>query len=467
MKKLLIILFVGLSIYSCKDQKSLEKKDDAAVKLLTQAYLYGYPVMTMDYTHKVSTNVVKPDGRGKAPLNQWAGMTTFPKAGFTAVVRPNLDTYYSLVYADLSDGPLYLYIPETDRYYLMPILNAFGDVIESVGSRTTGQGALEIAFVGPDYKGPIDDDLMVIRSSTNLNWMLGRVAVKNDEDGKSEVANFQNRLISKPLAERANKNYLAPEGKVNPEYTEMVPMDAVDDMDISQYFNEMMALLANNPPYKADKKLMKALKKVGIEPGGTFDLSQFSMEQQKQIKAIPKLVQNGFQKMTEKPNEATMQNGWNVNTSGLGEYGTEYALRAYVTKIGYGANQAVDAVYPNAAVDANGEDFDSENNYVLHFDKEMMPPVKGFWSLTMYSKKGFLVDNKIDRYNLGSMKEMTYNDDGSLDVYIQAEAPKGKESNWLPSSHKGEKFELTFRMYWPEQEVINRTWIMPGVEKMD
>jgi len=467
MKKLLFICVLGLVVLSCTKQKNTEKKVDKTVQLLTQAYLYGYPVMTMDYTHKVSTNVVHPDGKGKAPLNQWGGMTMFPRAGFTAVVRPNVDTYYSLVYADLSKGPLYLYIPATERYYLMPILNAYGDVIESVGSRTTGQGALEIAFVGPDYQGDIDKDLRVIRSSTNLNWMLGRVAVKDDIDGKNEVENFQKYLIAKPLDQRKNDEYQAPLGSVNQSYSEMIPMDKVDEMEISQYFNELMTLLVENPPYKEDQKLMSALKKIGIEPGGTFDISKFTEEQQKQIKAIPMTVQKGFAKMTEKPNEATMQNGWNVNTSGLGEYGTQYALRAYVTKIGYGANQAVDAVYPNAAVDSDGEEFFSGNDYVLHFDADKLPPVKGFWSLTMYSKKGFLVDNKIDRYNVGSMKDMIYNEDGSLDIYIQADSPKGHESNWLPSSSSKEAFELTFRMYWPEQEVINRTWVMPGVKKVN
>ncbi|NRB72108.1 MAG: DUF1254 domain-containing protein, partial [Xanthomonadales bacterium] len=101
-----------------------EHVDTAVVKLATQAYLFSYPLLTMYYTHEVSTNVPQNNGVGKAPLNQWAGMHQFPKAGFTDVVRPNVDTYYSVVFADLDEGPLYLSIPATSRYYLMPILNA-------------------------------------------------------------------------------------------------------------------------------------------------------------------------------------------------------------------------------------------------------------------------------------------------------------------------------------------------------
>jgi DNA sulfur modification protein DndE len=463
---LLGLAFLTASCDSKKESKLSDSKDEnSPIKLLAEAYMYGYPIMTMDYTHKLSTNVLEPDGRGKAPYNQWATIEQFPKAEFRAVVRPNLDTYYSLIFADLSDGPLYVYVPSTERYYLMPILNAFGDVIASPGSRTTGQVELEIALVGPNYKGEIDSDLMVVRSQTSLNWLVGRVAVKNDEDGVLEVANFQEKLIVKPLAERNNPNYVAPQGSVNPDYN-FVPSEKVDGLDIVSYFNEMMALMVDNPPTKADAPLMEKLKSVGIVQGGTFDISKFSELEKIEIKKIPKIIQKKFDQITAKPRTETMQNGWSVNTKGLGEYGVDYSLRAYITKIGYGANAAQDAIYPNSAVDMDGNTYSGDHQYKLHFDSDKLPSVKGFWSLTMYTKEGFLVDNPIDRYVLGSMKDITYNEDGSLDIFIQNTAPKSMESNWLPSPGAGVEFELTFRMYWPEENVLNRVWQMPGVVKM-
>lgn len=441
--------------------------DSAAVDLVTQAYLFGYPMMTMHYTHLVSTNVEANNGLGKAPLNQWGNMHKFPKAGFTSVVRPNVDTYYSVVYADLSDGPLYLHIPATERYYLMPILNAHGDVIESLGTRTSGQEALNLAFVGPGYTGDIDDDLTVIRSTTNLNWLIGRVAVKNDEDGESLVSGFQADLIARPLSERNNVDYSIPKGEINPNYIGAVPMDAVDGLDLVAYLNEVMQLMIDNPAYTEDAPLLTQLKTIGIEPGGDFDLSQFNASTQEAMINIPAGVQTAFDGMTASPPPGNLQNGWNVNTSGLGNYGTEYSVRAYVTKIGYGANQAVDAIYPNTAVDGDGQNLSGSHKYVLHFDAGSMPPVRGFWSLTMYDKRGFLVDNAIDRYNLGSMKELTYNSDGSLDLLIQSTPPTGNEANWLPSPPPGEEFELTFRMYYPEEVVIDREFVMPAVERVN
>lgn len=462
------VLFLG-----CKEkhesQKDAENNSNNAqsdISLLREAYAYGYPILTMYYTHQVCTNVVENNGTGNAPLNQWGGMHQFPKAGFTAVVRPNLDTYYSLVYADLSDGPLYLYIPPTKRYYLIPILNAFGDVVASIGSRTTGQDEMHFAFVGPNYDQDIPDHLTVIRSNTSLNWVLGRVAVKNDKDGNEEVVNFQDNLICRPLKEMGKSAYQAPKGKIDSN-KKVIPMEAVDGLDIASYFNKMMALMLTNPPTKADQPFMKKLEAFGIVPGGTFDIGQFNEAQKKEIKDIPNYIQKQFAETTSQPKPELMQNGWSVNTSGLGNYGTDYALRAYVTKIGYGANTPEDAVYPNSAIDLEGNNYNSSNEYILHFDVDKLPPVKGFWSLTMYDKKGFLVDNSINRYNLGSMKDMKYNDDGSLDIYIQAEAPKDNQENWLPSAANGQEFELTFRMYWPDESVLNRNWQMPGVQKIN
>ncbi len=458
---------------SCESSKEMEKNEQAntqttkpAFETLVEAYLYGYPMLTMGYTHKVSTNVEEPNGLGKAPLNQWANMTKFPKYGFTAVVRPNLDTYYSLVYADVSKEPLYIEIPATERYYLIPILNNFGDVEESLGSRTTGQEMVKFVLAGPNTETKFPEDMKVIRSSTSLNWVLGRVAVKNDEDGKEEVENFQKKLVCVPYSEKDNPDYVAPKGTINPDYA-LVPMDKVDGLSIEDYFNEMMTLMVNNPPREEDVPFMEQFLNVGITPGGKFDISAYTPVQQEKIKSIPAMVQKKFAEMTAKPMSENMQNGWNVITKGLGEYGTNYALRAYVTKIGYGANTAEDAIYPNTAVDMDGNSYNGSNKYVLHFDADKLPPVKGFWSLTMYDKKGFLVDNEIDRYVLGSQKELTYNEDGSLDIYIQAKAPEGKESNWLPSTQAGEEFELTFRMYYPEETIINRSWQMPGVQKVD
>jgi hypothetical protein len=137
--------------------------------------------------------------------------------------------------------------------------------------------------------------------------------------------------------------------------------------------------------------------------------------------------------------------------------------RATVAKSGLGANLAKDAVYPFTAVDAEGKRLNGSNRYILHFEKDQLPPVNAFWSLTMYDDQYFLVDNSIDRYALSSWMQFNCNEDGSIDLYIQRDSPgKDLESNWLPAP-QGE-FYLTMRLYWPKQEVLDGCWTPPPVK---
>ena len=99
-----------------------------------------------------------------------------------------------------------------------------------------------------------------------------------------------------------------------------------------------------------------------------------------------------------------------------------------VAYIGIGANTIEDAVYPSAVTDADGKPFSSENRYVLHFNKERVPPVRAFWSLTMYNERQNLAANPIDRYAIGDRDKLAFNPDGSLDIYISAIRPAKTKS---------------------------------------
>jgi len=151
----------------------------------------------------------------------------------------------------------------------------------------------------------------------------------------------------------------------------------------------------------------------------------------------------------------------------LGLYGTKYELRALVTAIGLGANRPQDAIYP-AYVGLSGQKLTGADKYVLHFDKGMLPPVDGFWSLTMYDKDYFFVDNPLNRYTLSQRNKLKFNGDGSVDLYIQKENPgKSKESNWLPAP-SGE-MNLMLRLYWPKAtppSILDGTWSPPAVRQV-
>jgi hypothetical protein len=139
----------------------------------------------------------------------------------------------------------------------------------------------------------------------------------------------------------------------------------------------------------------------------------------------------------------------------IGTYGTDYLHRAGVAYGGYGANAIQDALYPTAFADADGKPFSSDKRYVLHFAKDQTPPVRAFWSLTMYDERQLFTANPINRFAIGDRDKLIFNGDGSLDLYIQRESPgKDKESNWLPAPKSG-AFTMNLRLYWPKIEATN------------
>ena len=159
-----------------------------------------------------------------------------------------------------------------------------------------------------------------------------------------------------------------------------------------------------------------------------------------------------------------VQHGWRIPLN-LGVYGTDYPLRALVTLMGYGANVPADAAYPMAWFDADGQKLNGANRYVLHFDKANMPPVEIFWSVSLYTDKFFYHQNPLKRYALGDRDSLKFNEDGSLDIYVQNENPGAdKESNWLPAPPDG--FWLVMRLYHPGAAVLNNEWVPPSMNRL-
>ena len=156
--------------------------------------------------------------------------------------------------------------------------------------------------------------------------------------------------------------------------------------------------------------------------------------------------------------------GWRTNLTTVGTYGADYLSRAAIAYFGIGANTIEDAVYPTAFADVDGKPLNSDNRYALHFNKDQVPPVHAFWSLTMYNEKQLFAANPIDRYAIGDRDKLAFNPDGSLDLYIQCESPgQDKESNWLPAPATG-TFTMNLRLYWPKPEVLDGSWVPPGVK---
>ncbi len=155
---------------------------------------------------------------------------------------------------------------------------------------------------------------------------------------------------------------------------------------------------------------------------------------------------------------------WTTPKNGAG-FGTDYLTRTAVAKSNIFVNQARETTYFYQDMDSQGKRLDGRNNYTITFAKDKLPPVKGFWSLTLYNAEHFFYPNPQGVYSLGTKnKDLKYNDDGSLTFYIQHESPgKDRESNWLPAP--ADVFSVYLRAYWPEEAVYTLKWTPPAVEK--
>ena len=242
------------------------------------------------------------------------------------------------------------------------------------------------------------------------------------------------------------------------------PTEQAEKLSPAAYYSLFTELTKLNPPHPIDYPILHQMRRMGIEPGKPFALDKASPEVQRALaEAAPvalKKIKAHFLKA------GVAKAGWRTNLTAVGTYGADYLSRAGVAYAGLGANTIEDAVYPTAITDADGKPFSSDSRYVLHFDRDRIPQVFGFWSLTMYNSKQGFAANPIDRYAIGDRDPLSFNSDGSLDLYIQRELPgKDKELNWLPAPASG-PFTMNLRLYWPKPDVLDGEWSPPGVKQV-
>ncbi len=428
--------------------------------IAVDAYIYGYPLVTMELTRRVMTNVEKPIGT-RGPMGQIIRLRSYPDATFRDVTAPNADTLYTTSFFDVGEEPWILSIPDMKgRYFLLPFLSGWTDVFQVPGTRTTGTQAQTFLISGPGWSGAVPAGMTQLKSPTSIVWLLGRIYCAGTPEDYAAVHALQDQFKLQPLSSWG-KEYTPPAGKVDPS-TDMktAVREQVNAMTTVEYFSLLAELMKRNPPAQADAPALERFKRIGLEAGKSFDPQVLDRRWDKRVPALAQArIMSHF--MT-RDGDMTRINGWSYTTK-AGVYGTSYLQRALVTYIGLGANRPQDAVYPTSLKPSALESYSGANKYVLRFAKGEMPPVRGFWSLTMYDENLFFVANPINRYSMSMRTNPKLEPDGSLVIYVQNESPGAeKEANWLPAP-KG-KFHLMMRLYWPDENtpsIIDGSWAIP------
>ncbi len=435
---------------------------DEAQAIAQEAHVYLYPLILMDLTRKQLINLDPKRSPFGGPANAFTHIRAFPTADMRSVVRPNFDTLYSSAWLDLTNGPVVVSTADTDgRYFMLPMLDMWTDVFAVPGKRTNGTGAASFAIVPPGWAGKLPQGVARIDSPTPYVWIIGRTQTNGvkDYDAVHKVQDGYRLTLLDDWGKTPRKI----EQKIDPSVdTKTEPLRQVNEMSALEYFKYGAELMKQNPPHATDWSIVARMKRIGLDPGNSFDGSKISAD------ALSKGAAAGLKLMQEKiPTIARVTNGWQMNTDTMGVYGNYYLKRAIVALVGLGANQVDDAIYPLNVSDADGKPVMAENKYVLHFNKDELPPVGAFWSLTMYDAEGFQVANPLNRFAIGDRDALKFNADGSLDLYVQNQSPgPDKESNWLPAPKSG-KLGLTLRLYAPKPQVADGRWNPPAIKRVN
>ncbi len=439
--------------------RSLE--DYEATKLMEEAVIYAYPLVLMELTKELMTSADQP-ARGRGPVNEFAHVRQLSDNSMTDIVSPNVDTLYSLAWLDLRQEPLILSVPDTnERYYLMPIMDAWTNVFATIGKRTTGTKSGAYAIVGPGWAGELPLDVVAIQSPTSMVWIVGRTqcngasdipVVNRIQDGfgltklSAWLAGVRPGPVEWPATLKAS--------------VATPPVEQLAQMSSPAFLERLARAIRANPPSAADATIVRRLEPLGIVVGQDFDPTTLDARTWAAVEAgrVQALTTIDRAALSTR---SSNNNGWVISYL-LGSYGSRYLERAVAARMGLGASVAADTFYPYTEVDVNGSALSGNHAYVVHFAPGETPPVYAFWSLTLYDSSHFFAANRLSRYALGGRDALAYNPDGSLDIFLATELPPGApESNWLPSP-KG-NFNLILRAYWPAQAILEGRWLPPPV----
>jgi hypothetical protein len=433
-------------------------------QLGVEAYLYLYPLVTMEISRRQMTNMAAGQTPGRAPMGQFAHVPAFPAADFRIVVRPNFDTLYSSVWLDLSGGPVIVSTPDTaGRYFVFPVYDMWTDAFAAPGWRTTGTGEQHHALVPPGWSGSLPGGVAAITAPTPTVWIIGRTQTNGPADYEA-VHQIQAGVAATPLARWGQPSAPPPPFEANPAVDmTTTPLDQVEAMSATAFFTLAAELMKVHPPHLTDFSVLNRIARIGLPPGASFDPVRLDAPTRSALDDAPKAAQ---ELMTQSmPRLARVTNGWGMNTDTMGVYGNFYLKRAIVARAGLGANPPEDAIYPLLVADADGAPLNGDHDYLCHFPAGQLPPADAFWSITMYDAHGFQAANSINRFAIGDRDPLAYNGDGSLDIYIQHASPgPDRESNWLPAPPG--PLGITMRIYAPRPEALDGRWNPPPVRRL-
>ncbi len=461
----LLVLAALLALPAATAQAAYDPSDpaqkaqyDATLPLAERAYQYGMPVLNMDRTFRASTSVNVPNGRGGGPVNLFSPFRKLADARDRTVVAPNADTLYSMAWLDLSHGPLVIHTARpTRRFHVLELVSPWQDNFANIGSPPRSRPDGDTLVTGPRQHIKTPRGMRRISSPYDRAWVIGRTYINGASD-LAATRRVMNTYRIVPLRRFDPKHPYAysprkPKRADRKQNDAHVPGTGPGE-DAATFFDALGDQLKRFPPPARDRPILGELAALGIGPG-LHPVAGGKLTDA-QVAALRDAVKGGPGKVTSALLRRYLAdfdklNGWLIGRTG--SYGTDYELRALVDQYGLGAPQPEVSVYPLTLFDRDRAALTGTKRYVAHFPAGTLPPpVKFFWSITLYDNDGFFVVNPLNRYLRNDRSGLVRNADGSTDVYIQPDQPSNaaQSTNWLPSPQPTAKqtgFRLMIRLY--------------------
>ncbi|MEM5446898.1 DUF1254 domain-containing protein [Paraburkholderia guartelaensis] len=439
---------------------------------VSDSYVFGYPLVLMDVARESATG----SGPGQAAPNTLRHAQSLPPVGASSPLEPNLDTLTSSGWLDVSSEPVLVTLPDTHgRYMDARALDMWTNVVWSTaaaqsGERVSGLKAQTIAFVPAGWKGTLPARVKRVDVSTRYVWFLARIQTRGGAD-LAAVRRMQHGLQVTALSgwdERGARGKAGARGVRGNEPTGATqsgdpvapgtPSAQVAALDAHGFFDRLALALEDNPPTADDAHALKILGDIGVHPGDPAQLPSGA----KDAAVIKAGLADGRTRAATPPSNLLAGNGWLWVGDDAGNYGPDYSLRAYAAYTSPGLPTTRDEVRARVSQDSDGHALNGANRYTIHFTAKQLPPVRGFWSITAYTTDGALDADAPVRVAFGDRSGARRNRDGSLDVQVSAERPRGG-ANWVPAPHGD--FRLVMRLYAAKPQATDGSWQPPAVER--
>ncbi len=426
------------------------------VDLAKEAFVYGYPMVDMyNILYKYAVDQLSPEY--KAPFNSISHNRNVATPEEKAIVAMNCDTPYSYAWLDLRAEPVVLTVPsfEEKRYVSLQINDLYTYILGYVTPRTNGSQGGAFLVAGPGWKGAVPPGIKkVFHSPTQMALAFYRTQLFTPDD-ITNVWAIQDQFKVQTLSSYLGVSASPPA----PSFECVQPVDVRQQPTSLQFFTVLNWMLQYMPALEDEVELRQRLEAIGVRPAPAFTLPDGETQA-----LLAQGMQAGLGAMVERIKR--------VRTSGELFGGRDllkddYVVRAAGVMMGILGNSAEEYLGIGYHGDAEGQPFDGSHAYQIKFKQDGLPPVKAFWSITVYNAQSLLYANRLNRYVINSpmLPQLAKDADGGFTLYVQHESPgQGRESNWLPVPQG--KFILTFRCYQPGEAILNYTYTAPPVTRV-